>query len=202
MSEAHRNVACGVRSEERDLRRGFEAFARRISRVLSARAQTRLEVALCGIEPSTVTVFAAELGAFERAAVLELAGRTSPAFVLLSRPLAFALLALRFGADSSRIEHPLPERPYTRIEERSLEQTARELWSGAHRDAPALLPELLRVAGLDDAEGLRARGDVALWILRFVVRGLGSQHPITITVPRRETATSHHPGGEEGPRAD
>jgi len=177
----------------RGLRRGLEALAQRASRVLSARAQARLEISLRAAEASAVSGLAAELGARERCAVLDLAGGGAHAFVLLSRPLAFALLELRFGADRRTLGGEAPDRAYTRIEERALEQTARELWAALCAGAGGALAAAAGPCCLDDAQGLRERDEAPLWLARFAVTGLSREEQLVVGIPRTAAAGGERP---------
>ncbi|MCC6639911.1 MAG: hypothetical protein IT386_01965 [Deltaproteobacteria bacterium] len=185
MSEAGSATIASGGADAPGLRRGLEALARRMSRVLSARAQTRLEISIGAVEASSVADFAAQLGLLDRCAVIVLAGDTACGFVLLSRPLAFALLALRFGARSMTVGETPPERAYTRIEERAIEKTARDLWEALSVGAPNVVPEVVRVAGVEDAESLRERDDGPLWLTHFVVTGLAQEERIVLAIPHR-----------------
>ncbi len=173
----------------RGVRRGLDAFAARASRLLSARAQTRLEVVLSGIEESNASGLAARLAPFECSVVLEVDGGGGAAFVVPSRGLAFALLALRFGARPGSLDAAPPERPCTRIEERALERTAAELWEAFRSGAGGLLADSAQVAGVESAARLREREDAPLWVARFAVTGLAQEEQLTLAVPRAPAAS-------------
>lgn len=176
----------------RGVRHGLDALAVKASRLLSARAQTRLDVVLSGIEESNASGLAARLGPFECSVVLEVEGGGGTAFVVPSRGLAFALLALRFGAQPGALDAAPPERPYTRIEARALERTAAELWEAFRSGAGGLLADSARVVGVENAERLREREDAALWLARFAVTGLAQEEQLTLAAQRAPT-------GSDGP---
>lgn len=168
--------------ELRALRRGLEALALRASRALSARAQSRLDLALEGIETVTACELADRLGPRDVGVSVDLGGGAPPALVLPSRGLAFALLALRFGARGVGA-YAAPDRAYTRIEERSLERMAAEIWAALRIEAPELCEASGRVGGLVDAERLRDSGSARFGLGRFDVRGLPTGEWLAVVLP-------------------
>jgi len=171
-------------TELRELRRGLEALALRASRLLSTRAQARLELTLARVEQATVAELADRLEPLDRSVVVDLGAERPPAFVLLSRTLAFALLALRFGARPGALGAAAPERPYTRIEERALERTAAELWEALRACGGATLSRPARVAGLEDSAQLRERENTKVWLACFTVAGLEQEEHLLLAIPR------------------
>ncbi len=166
----------------RTLRRGLQGLALRASRLLSARAQARLDLTLEGIEILTSGELADRLGPRDVGVAVTFGGGSPAAVVLPSRGLAFALLALRFGARVGAVG-TVPDRGYTRIEERSLERTAAEIWA-AFRAEAADLPDVGgRVGGLVDAERLREGGETRLGLARFDVRGLPHDEMLALALP-------------------
>jgi flagellar motor switch protein FliM len=180
---ASETIAMGD-AELRELRRGLEGLALRASRLLSTRAQARLELTLARVEQATVGELADRLEPLDRSVVVDFGAELPPAFVLLSRTLAFALLALRFGARPGTLGAAAPERPYTRIEERALERTAAELWEALRAGGGATLSRPARVAGLEDSAQLRERENAIIWLACFAVAGLEQEEHLLLAIPR------------------
>jgi hypothetical protein len=153
------------------------------SRSLSSRAQAPFELSLANARHASLAELCAELGPLDRVVVLGLGASGEEGFVLLSRRLAFALLALRFGARPSALEAELPERAYTRIEERTIRRGAEELWRVLEDCAGPALPGPARVLGLEDVEQLRARGERRVVLATLELQGLSEAARILLALP-------------------
>jgi hypothetical protein len=183
MSAAVPERVASAEPEMRPLRRDLDAFASHASRVLSARAQARIELTLEGVVQASIAEVAARLGPFDRAAVLAPNGGRPVGFVLPSRSLLFALLELRFGARIGTLATVVPDRPYTRIEERAVLRTAAELWQAFANAAG--LSSSAKPSGvvLEDAERLGERESGPLCLATFAVAGLKRDAPLRLAMP-------------------
>jgi hypothetical protein len=205
MSSAAGDATLAAGGDREALRQALEGLAARASRTLSSRAQARLELSLVDLDRTGVSALCAKLGPLDRAVALVTAADDVAAFVLPSRELAFALLALRFGAAQTALETPLPTRPYTRIEERALEATALELWRALGTTGIRLARDPVRAGGLEDAARLQARADDPLWLANFSVDGLAAPASLWLAVaspPQRARAQDFISGGNDAIEAD
>lgn len=181
------------------LRHALASMAADASRSLSNRAQAPFELTLTSARLAALAELAAELGALDRVVVLGLGATGEEGFVLLSRPFAFALLALRFGARPSSLEADLPARVYTRIEERTIRRAAEELWHVLEGCAGPSLPGPARVLALEDAGQILARGERRVLLATFELQGLSQAARILLALPAiegfEESGTEMEEGG-------
>lgn len=175
----------GARGGRDGDRRAFEALAASASTVLSNRAQCGLVVSLEAFRPARLGAVAALAQPFDRAVSVRTEG-TQRTTILLSRPLAFALLALRFGGRGREAAEPLPERPYTAIEERALERTALELWRAVGGVSGRRPGRAIESEGLLEVDDLRARAGESVVLADFRVEGLRADARFWIAVGRDE----------------
>ena len=169
-----------------DLRRGELAdigirFAEEQARGLSTLYQTPIHFEFAAVEDITLRQFASAMLPTDRVARIEI-GEGRHAYLLLSRPLAFAWLMLAFGARGDRCSAAIPARPYTRIELRFLGRAAdviaRTLGKALGLGSPP--PGELT---LEDPTALYDRSKKPHRVLRFDVRGLGEPSSLRIALP-------------------
>ncbi len=100
-----------------------------------------------------------------------------------SRPLAFALLALRFGARGLSAPACDLERPYTPLEERSLARTAEDLLRELAGVPNAPVPPGARAMAWMDAAALRELTAGALVLATFVAPALATDARLHLAIP-------------------
>ena len=102
-------------------------FAENQSRALSTLHQRSIVLDVLDVAEATMREFAATLLPLDRIVELRLEPGGHRVYLLLGRSLVYAWMALAFGAKGGTPVIAVPERHYTRIEERFLRRAAAEL---------------------------------------------------------------------------
>ena len=173
------------------VRRALEALATIASRALSNRAQAPIRFSLAHCEPALLHAVAALAGPHDRAVDLR-AATGAGATILVSRPLSYALLALRFGGRGTGAGEALPDRAYSLIEEQVLVRTARELFGALGVSSGGALAGAAATVELVDSADLRARGLEPVTLACFAAEGLGGEARFWIALPRAAQEGGEH----------
>lgn len=179
-------------------RSAFEAFAATASRALSSRAQAPVALTLEAVADGPVEILAGRLDDHDRAVALTHPDGTGAGFIALSRPLAFALLALRFGARGLSDPACDLERPHTPLEERSLARTAEDLFRELAEIPGVPVPPGARAVAWMDAAALRERTAGAFWLATFVAPALASDARLHLAVPCERFRVAADPASGAG----
>ncbi|CAG0990831.1 hypothetical protein MYXO_02389 [Myxococcaceae bacterium] len=186
-------MSVGGEPEQEALRRDLDALASRASRTLSNRAQAPLHISLESSGPARLGALEAEFGPHDLAVgVSTQAGCETVVF--LQRPLAYTMLALRFGGRGARAADPLPERGYSPLEERALSRAACELLDSFDSTGGPQRSRAARKTSLLDCDAIRSRRDEGVLLARFEVRGLATDSRFWIALPLEEVTTWGRPG--------
>ena len=159
-----------------------ERFADDLSRVLSTLHQTPLHFRFSHWEEITLRQFASAMMQTDRIACLDVARGGTDVYLLMSRPLVFGWMVMAFGAQPGSGDPLIPQRPYTRIEERFLTRAATEVTHSLTR-ALGGNAEDGRVVALAHPVSLYDRTKRPYLVASFEVSGLGDFCGIRLALP-------------------
>jgi len=186
-------------------------YAEEHARSLSALHQRSIEVVPMGLQELTLREFAGSLLPVDRVVVGQLRPGGHGIHIAVGRSLLYAWLGLAFGAPPGLPRTPLPERPYTRIEERFLLRAARDvaqqLASALRQRGPAEIDDL----SIAEPEMLPGEGLDRHLVASFDVRGLEDLCRLRLALPAQAmelpgpalaAGRPHGPSPLEGPLLD
>ena len=157
-------------------------FAEEQARSLSTLHQTPIHFRFSHWEEIPLRRFASAMLATDRIACLDIGKGGLEAYLLLSRPLVFGWMMLAFGAQPGSGHDLIPNRPYTRIEERFLERAAMEITQtlakalgGAASDG--------RVLAIANPVAFYDRAKPAYLVVSFEIDGLGDMCRLRVALP-------------------
>ncbi len=170
----------GVRSE---LVRIASVFAEEQGRGLSTLFQSAIGFELTQWEEISLRDFGAAMMSEDRVARVHLGNGQADAYIQLNRPFLFDWMMLAFGAKPRSGEPQVPDRPYTRIEERFMQRAAGELAATLASSLPDSIAGEVRVSGLEPPSALLDRASRAHLVASFDVSGLGDLGRLRIALP-------------------
>ena len=179
------------------LQRLAQTFAAEQGRSLSTMYQTPIGMRFSHWEEISLSDFASAMLEEDRVARFHLGGDHPEAVLLVSRPLVFGLMMLAFGAKSGSDPGPIPERAYTRIEERFLARAATDLATTLAKSLANVSAEDVRLLSLDPPAALLDQGPRPQLVASFDVRGVGDLCKLRIALPASvvESGPSELPPG-------
>lgn len=180
------------------LGRSLRDFADEQARILSAQYQRPISFSLRSCETRSSSQVSDAMIGFDRPVLIRFAGEGGVGAFLLGRSLLYGWLGMALGEAAGGPPPPIPDRPYSRIEERFLRRAARELASslaaalGGEALGPIEVGEVLEPEMLADATSPR------LAVASFDAVGFGSAGSLRVALPeerfqetsRRETDAS------------
>ncbi len=165
------------------LLRILDEFGEEQGRTLSTQYQVAISFNPVGWEEVTPREFSSSLLDTDRIAVLDLSPGGQRALLLVNRGLLFGWLCLAFGARQAASGGALPQRAYTRIEERFLRRVAGELarqlarsWSPRHG-----LTATLR--SIEEPERIVEGDPGPLLSVSYEVKGMGELCRLRVLLP-------------------
>ncbi len=176
-------------------------FADQQSRALSTLHQRSIDLTLLDVAEVAMREFQATLLPVDRVIELELEPGGHRLYLLLGRSFLFAWLALAFGAKESTPVVSVPERHYTRIEERFMRRAAAELVRHLEATWSFRSPVQIRIVALVDPESLPPAS--SKWALAsFDARGLGDLCRLRLLVDPGLYAAESESTADQGERAE
>jgi len=188
-------AAVGSRSE---LLRIARVFAEEQGRSLSTLYQTPVTLELSHWEEITLQDFASALLEEDRVARMRLGGGHGDAWLFVNRPLFFGWMMLAFGSRPAMAAGPVPDRPYTRIEERFMTRVAEECALTLTRRLSGAGAADVRLTCLETPGALLDHGPRPQLVTSFDVHGLGELARLRMALPASvvEGAASERPAPE------
>ena len=158
-------------------------FAEDQSRALSTLHQRSIEFDMLEFDEINLTEFSALLLPTDRVLELKIQPGGHVMYLLLGRSFVYGWLALAFGAKPDSPMLPVPNRDYTRIEERFLRRAASDLVQQLETTWSMRSPVQIERCDLLEAQGLPP--DTKKWaVASFDVTGLGDLCRCRLAIPQ------------------
>lgn len=170
-------------------------FSEDQSRSLSTLHQRSIGLGLIDLQEVQLRDFVALLLPMDRVLELRLQPGDHRLYMLLGRSMVYSWLALAFGAKETAPMFPVPERPYSRIEERFLRRAGADLADQLQSTWSFKTPVQISVVDLLEAEAVPH--DAGKWAMAsFDLTGIGDLCRFRLLVPQELYA----PASEETDR--
>ena len=177
-----------------------KAFAEEQGRSLSTLHQTSISIHFSQWEEIGLRDFADAMLADDRVARVHLGGGHDEAFFLINRPLLFGWMMLAFGAKPDVGSTVIPDRPYTRIEERFLRRANAEIGYTLARSVGSLRADEVSVTSLDAPAMLQDRAQRPYLVASFEVGGVGELCRFHLAIPTSVVEGGRGEAQSEEPR--
>ncbi len=182
------------------LTRVLGEFSEDQSRSLSTLHQRSIGLGLIDIQEVQLRDFVALMLPTDRVLELRLDPGDHVLYLLIGRSMVYSWLALAFGAKETAPIFPVPERAYTRIEERFLRRAGGDLAEQLQTTWSFKTPVQIRVMDLLEPESVKP--DPRKWAMAsFDLTGIGDLCRFRLLVPQDLYAPASEEDGQ-GPRRE
>jgi flagellar motor switch protein FliM len=165
------------------LARALRDYGDDTARSLSTLFQRKLTFSLIDLRSLPADDFAAAMLPSDAPLLLRFAPAGATGAVMLGRTLVYGWTTLRFGGDVDHAPLYLPDRRYSRIEQRQLQRAAEELLGQLARALEPVAKQSIEIGQALEPDMLAAEIAPRLWVASYEIAGFGELARLRVALP-------------------